>query len=153
MDPQTSDVLLKVLLALIGAVAGVLAKTAVDVYRMRSLLPVVLGQVRQTASVCSTAFAIGEAKVAGPLCDASFKGLTELVALGARPTKRWRKGAELLLRTSVQIGTATSSENVLTGGALDDLRRCGSDLQKWLSESSPRTTGMYPSAEGSDRTA
>jgi hypothetical protein len=153
MDPQTSDVLLKVLLALLGAVAGVLAKTVADAYRMRSLLPIVLDQVRQTASLCSTAFAIGEAKAAGPVCDAAFKGLTELVALGVRPTKTWRRGTELLLRTYVQIGIASSSESAFAVGALDELRRCGSDLQKWLVETVPRTSGLYPGAEDSDRAA
>jgi hypothetical protein len=153
MDPQTADVLLKVLLALLGAVAGALAKTAADVYRVRSLLPIVLNQVEQTASLCSTAFAIGEAKATGAVCDAAFKGLTELVALGARPTKRWQRGAELLLRTSVQIGIASSSEGALTVGAFDELRRHGSDLQKWLAEARPSATGVRPSARGTDRAA
>jgi hypothetical protein len=153
MDQQTSDVLLKVLIALLGAVAGVLAKTVSDVYRVRVLLPVVLNQVSETASLCSTAFAIGEAKAAAVVCDAAFKGLTELVALGARPIQTWQRGAELLLRTSVQIGLACSSEGALTAGAFDRLRLLGSNLQKWLAEAVPRSTRMHPSAKSIDRAA
>ena len=142
MDPQTTDVVLKVLLALLGVVAGALAKTAADVYRVRALLPIVLEQVGQTATLSSTAFAIVEAKTAGPVCDAAFKGLTEMVALGARPTKRWRRGAQILLRMSVQIGIAGSSEGALTVPAFDELRRQGSALQKWLTEARPTNRGI-----------
>jgi hypothetical protein len=122
----------KVLIALLGAFAGVVAKTVADVYRARVLLPVVLEQVRQTASICSNAFAVGEVKAAAPVCDSAFKGLSELVALGVRPTRTWRKGAELLLATSVEIGTAASVTGLLVGGALDRLHERAGELQRWL---------------------
>jgi hypothetical protein len=136
MAPQTLDVLLKILPAVLGAVVGVLAKTVVDVYivrsRMHSLLPLILEQVEETASICSQAFAVDEAKAAEPLCETAFQGLSELISLGAKPRAMWSTGAKLLLTTLVQIRKTASSGGARAISALDALRERGTDLEKWL---------------------
>ncbi len=153
MDAQTADIVIKVLVAVIGAIAGVLGKTLTDVYRVRALMPIVLDQVKQTATLCSAAFSIGDAKAASNFCDAAFKGVSELVALGVRPRRRWGTGAQALLRTSVQIGTAISAEGNSTIAAMDGVRRRGFELQTWLDQLKPRKQNINPSVASKNNAA
>lgn len=138
MNSVTEDMLLKCLLAFLGAVAGAILKTVADLYRLRALLPIVMSQIRTALVMCRDAYSIEEVRVAEPILDTTFRSLTEMIGLGVRPRKRWRLGAQLLLELSIAARSVTLATVDQALARLEKVRENAHQLEEWFKEQ--RTT-------------
>jgi hypothetical protein len=132
MIPDMADVLIKVALALFGVVAGALLKALTDLYRLRALLPIVTRQIQQAVSLTKNAFGTTDLKIAEPIFEMGFRGLSELVALGVRPAKFWLRGTELLFDASVTLHVVLAKEGDAAIRGLEKLRADSANLEAWL---------------------
>jgi hypothetical protein len=126
-----ADMLVKVGLALLGALFGAAVSTYIARKRLRRLLPFTIRQLRDAAHACTMAYSPAEAAASSAMLEAASKLALELVAAGINLTQ-WQMGGQYLRDAQLAASAAATSASNDAPRTTSLLRQQGGKLRAWV---------------------
>lgn len=130
----TIDVLVKVLIAILGAALGVFLKNYSDKKRLHMLAPSVLRLTKEAALKCTEAFCVADVREIDSLLEIAFRETAEVVKLGINPVNEWSTGIIFIQQTSIKVKRIMSAKDGDEAAIkeLNMLREHASKLLGWV---------------------